>query len=355
MVTGWQIQAGAGSIAQLWTSAADGSDLRRITEGPGWHWVPVWSPNGEWIAYTLEPADGPASAGGPAVPQPGRAPELPATGPTGADIWLVHPDGSGAKALVAEVGADTGAVWSPDGSQLAFVSDRDGDSDLYVIAADGTGTRQLTNDPGSDWLPTWSPDGSRVAFTSDRGGGHDIWVAGFYGGGLRQLTRDTAPDAAPSWSRDGLRIAFTSDRSGDAEVWTMAADGSDLRNLSRRPSTNDGQWGVAWSPDGRMLAYASGGLPPIAEHPVIREDLAVAATLLSAALLAVVAVFIAGGRPLLGETAILLGIPVGLAALVGDDWQPFAAAVVLGLAADLVVRVLRPRRRAPTMAALTAA
>ncbi|MBA3733797.1 MAG: PD40 domain-containing protein [Actinobacteria bacterium] len=63
-----------------------------------------------------------------------------------------------------------GLPWSPDGSKLAFQSDRDGQSEIYVMNPDGTGQPRLTNDPGNDTSPAWSADGSTILFTTDRDG-----------------------------------------------------------------------------------------------------------------------------------------------------------------------------------------
>jgi Tol biopolymer transport system component len=66
--------------------------------------------------------------------------------------------------------------WSPDGSQIAFISHRSGEHKIWVIPAIGGTTRQITCDPGSDWHPSWSPDGNQIAFESYRSGNYDIWV-----------------------------------------------------------------------------------------------------------------------------------------------------------------------------------
>ena len=103
------------------------------------------------------------------------------------------------------------------------------------------------------------------------------------------------------------------------------------------------------------MAYATAGLPPAAEHPAIREDLAVAGTLLHALLVAGVAVVLTGLGPIVGATATLLAIDIGLAALIGDEWRLLPAALILGLLVDLTIRRLRPDRRSRAAAALTAA
>ena len=84
----------------------------------------------------------------------------------------MNADGTGTVALTANDDDDAFPSWSPDGSRIAFTSDRDrqGDDEIFAMNADGTGVVQLTTTNGSidDWWPAWSPDGSRIAFVSDR-------------------------------------------------------------------------------------------------------------------------------------------------------------------------------------------
>lgn len=84
---------------------------------------------------------------------------------------------------------------------------------------------QLTFDPASDNTPAWSPDGTEIAFGSDRGGNVDIWVMSATGQDLTRLTVDPATDYAPAWSPDGRAIAFISSRTGRTELWAIAASG----------------------------------------------------------------------------------------------------------------------------------
>ena len=66
---------------------------------------------------------------------------------------------------------DTSQAWSPDGTRIAFETDRDGDFEIYVMNADGSGQTNLTNNPAAcDISPTWPPDGTQIFFRSDRGG-----------------------------------------------------------------------------------------------------------------------------------------------------------------------------------------
>ncbi|MGH9266272.1 MAG: TolB family protein [Acidimicrobiales bacterium] len=81
-------------------------------------------------------------------------------------------DGSELRRLTDDPGHDFGAQWSPDGTGIAFVSDRDGDREIYVMnAADSSVQTRLTNSPGSDEAPRWSADGARITFVTDRDGG----------------------------------------------------------------------------------------------------------------------------------------------------------------------------------------
>jgi len=88
----------------------------------------------------------------------------------GGDIYRVAPDGSALRRLTTHGASDSDPVASPDGSQIAFVSTRDGDAELFVMHADGeaAGLRQLTHNGTNDLEPTWSPDGTWIAYRSDR-------------------------------------------------------------------------------------------------------------------------------------------------------------------------------------------
>ena len=101
--------------------------------------------------------------------------------------------------------------WSPDGSQIAFDSDRDGNWEIYVMDADGSNPTNLTNNAADDQRPAWSPDGSKIAFHSNRDGNLDeIYVMDADGSNPIRLTNNTDNDHCPSWSPDGSKIAFRS-------------------------------------------------------------------------------------------------------------------------------------------------
>lgn len=85
-----------------------------------------------------------------------------------------------------------------------------------------------------DSWPSWAPDGTRVAFASNRGGSWDIWTMKPDGSDPRRLTTDDGEDTHPAWSPDGKTIAFLSSRSGRREVWLMDADGA-----NQRPAAED--------------------------------------------------------------------------------------------------------------------
>ena len=82
-------------------------------------------------------------------------------------------------------------AWSPDGTQLAFTSNRDGNPEIYVMNRDGSGLRRLTNHPDIDVTPTWSPTGTQIAFTSDRTGTPQIYIVGADGTRAAPITRES--------------------------------------------------------------------------------------------------------------------------------------------------------------------
>jgi Tol biopolymer transport system component len=84
------------------------------------------------------------------------------------EIFSARPDGNDLVRLTNSKGYDAECSYSPDGTQILFVSDRDGDADIYVMSADGTNVRQLTNEPGYDGGPFFSPDGTWIAYRTDR-------------------------------------------------------------------------------------------------------------------------------------------------------------------------------------------
>ena len=135
------------------------------------------------------------------------------------EVYLMDTDGSNAVRLTTNSAYEQSPYWSPDGTKLAFVSERNGDREVYVMNADGTGQTNLTNATSSwDSDPAWSPDGTKIAFASDRGGNFDIYVMNSDGSGQVLLASDPGFDRGPHWSPDGTKIAFVTYRDGNGEI-----------------------------------------------------------------------------------------------------------------------------------------
>jgi Tol biopolymer transport system component len=97
--------------------------------------------------------------------------------------------GTGVRNLTeASASGEFDPAWSPDGTKIAFASDRDGNPEIYVMNADGSDATRLTNDPGHDWNPAWAPDGSRIAFESDRDGAVAVYTMELDGSNPVRLT-----------------------------------------------------------------------------------------------------------------------------------------------------------------------
>jgi Tol biopolymer transport system component len=173
------------------------------------------------------------------------------------DIYTIHLDGTGQTRLTDDPAEDFDPAWSPDGSMIAFRSQRDGNDEIYVMNADGSDQRNLTNEPAEDWSPDWSPDGKSIAYATFayggtfRGGAYtDIAVIPVEGGEPTRLTE--AHGEYPDWSPDGTQIAFTSGRAGSYDIWVMNADGTNQHPLTDNPAYESSP---AWSPDGRSVIF----------------------------------------------------------------------------------------------------
>lgn len=213
---------------EIYTMAADGSDVIRLTTNAADDERPGWSPDNTKLVFG-------SRRGG------------------NADIYVMNIDGSGVTRLTTHAGEDYAPQWSADGAQIVFRSNRDGNAEIYVMDADGSNQTNLTGNPADDNGPVWSPLGNKIAFSSDRTGNLNVYTMNVDGSGVTQLTDNPSSDFAAAWSPDGARIAFRSNRVGNKpDIFVMNADGSGETNVTNHPASDRG---AAWSPDGTLIAF----------------------------------------------------------------------------------------------------
>jgi Tol biopolymer transport system component len=197
--------------------------------------------------------------------------------PTGdSEIFTVNDGNSGLAQLTNNPANDTSAAWAPiptppKQQKIVFASKRDGDYEIYMMNAEPESATnvpvQLTNNTARDTNPTWSPDGTKIAFMSDRGlnSNEDIYVMNAVdsnvdhnGDNLRRLTKNVASDDRPAWSPGGGKIAFQSERgsAGASGVYVMKPRPEGRKNRPRN-LTKDLAFAIApnWSPDGTSIVF----------------------------------------------------------------------------------------------------
>lgn len=227
-------------------------EKRFAAAGAGSDWVPAWSPDGAWIAYTTVEA--------------------------GIDFWNVEirlggvtEDPPPEHYRIASDGF--GASWSPEGTHVAFGRYFEGyaRSNLAEILVadvfDGGHEPRLTTDDihygyreGST-SPAWSPDGAKIAFTSDRPPEGRLVATKADGSERKVLARIGAHDREFAWSSDRSRVAFSRYQSANdsqSDIYVIDRDGSNLRRVSSIIYGESRQ--PRWSPTGTRLAFVASGL-----------------------------------------------------------------------------------------------
>lgn len=232
---GWiTYTASEGGRRDVWLIRPDGSGEYSLTGGLDntFAEAPVWSPDGSLIAF-----DG--------VPNSDVL----------RDIYLVTVDANPEQWQFTTLpGFDCYPSFSPDGQQIVYMSERDGNRDLFIANLDGVDQLRLTYEEAYDYEPNWSPQGDKITFVSRRDGNSEIYVMDIDGENVVRLTEDPKLDWRPVFSPDGEWIVFESWRTGNGDIYLMRADGSDLQRLTTS-AAEDGN--PTWSPDGRYIVFHS--------------------------------------------------------------------------------------------------
>jgi TolB protein len=209
----------------VYSMQTDGSDLARLTPGPGDARQPA-SRAGQGLAFVVE---------------------------MGIGQTMIRQMHSGGEA-VSDLWAGRDPAWSPGDGRLAYAASLEGASQVFVTVPAQDTPARLTSEETYAGQPTWSPDGAYLAYVAEREGNWDVWLVGVDGGEPRRLTDDPAMDWAPAWSPDGSHLAFVSNRGGSYQIHIMRTDGTDVQPLT---DLAQGAESPAWSPDGFWLAFVA--------------------------------------------------------------------------------------------------
>jgi len=221
---------------EIYTMAADGTGIARITHDPRVDIYPRWSPTGTEIAFASNRDSGTESM----------------------DLYVINLATEQVR-RVTTAGGVFGHEWSPDGSALVYAHEASTGLEIRIVLADGTDDRFVVE---GSW-PSFSPDGSQILFTQGEffEDPQSLAIVDTDGGSAVPVPLDLDNSSESTWSPAGNRIAFMSNPNGyagpveawDEEIYVAAIDGTSVERVSNRPG-ND-HWPPSWSADGLCLAW----------------------------------------------------------------------------------------------------
>lgn len=200
--------------------------------------APNWTPDGEWLIYN-----------------------------SGGKLYKLSPNAPTEPEMINSGFAtrcNNDHVLSADGRQIAISNGtkEDGKSRIYTFPMEG-GTPRLITPMAPSYLHGWSPDGGQLAYCADRNGNYDVYVIPVEGGEEVRLTTAEGLDDGPEYSPCGQYIWFNSVRSGLMQVWRMKANGTEQTQMTTDETRNS--WFPHISPDGKQvifITYRKGDLEP---------------------------------------------------------------------------------------------
>ena len=174
-------------------------------------------------------------------------------------LFLNNPETTTLTRLSSGNWNDIQPEFSPDGTKIAFSSNRNGYWNIYILNLEDGITHQLTDDFDYVANPTWSPDGLWIAYESNKTGNIDIFIVSTDNAEHEniQLTNDEVDNFSPDWAPDGRSIVFTKSDPNDTEIWMVNLDNSSGRftNISNNPDKEE-QY-PEWSPDGQFVSWST--------------------------------------------------------------------------------------------------
>jgi len=205
----------------IFTANPDGTDVKQLTDSPGYDAEATVSPDGKKIVFTST-----------------RDGDL--------DLYSMDIDGKNVKRLTTELGYDGGAFFSPDGKWIVFRAYhpkteqeikeykellaqnliRPSTLEIWIMKADGTGKRQITSNGAANFAPFFYPNGKRIIFSSNYDpekkttvsqGNFELWAVDLDGKNLERITNSPGFDGFPIFSPDGKKLVFASNRNAKAE------------------------------------------------------------------------------------------------------------------------------------------
>ena len=200
--------------ATIYLMDVDGKNQRPLIDIEGAQRAPVFSPDGQKIAFESK---------APTQETEDRRDEVtsPVQNNDTLEIYVIHSDGTNKKQLTHNDVDDGHPTWAPNGKQIAFTAMVGDIYQIFSVSAVGGTAKQLTFTKASHYHPTFSPDGKRIIYVSNAHNHYTLWMMNADGRNKTQLTNHVGAHFEPSLSRDGKRLVFSSDRSDHMRIYLM--------------------------------------------------------------------------------------------------------------------------------------